>query len=158
MPRKPSPRAKKPAPVHAGSRHASPSTPHTHWREQMGTGHSDGLTPVRSLDLSKVGSVDQLVRAMSATSFGGRSLGEAADILELMVRDPGCKVVLTLSGAMTIAKQGLIICEMIERGWVHAVVSTGALMCHGLAETAGMLHFKADPTMPDEQLFEKGYN
>lgn len=158
MPRKSSPRAKKSAPVHAGSRHASPSTPHTHWREHMGTGHSDGLVPVRSLDLSKVSSVDQLVRAMSATSFGGRSLGEAADILELMVRDPGCKVVLTLSGAMTIAKQGLIICEMIERGWVHAVVSTGALMCHGLAETAGMLHFKADPTMPDEQLFEKGYN
>jgi deoxyhypusine synthase len=162
MPRKTSSRARKSPPVHAGSRHASPSTPHAapdgHWREKMGTGHSDGLTPVRSLDLSKVGSVDQLVRAMSATSFGGRSLGEAADILEAMVRDPGCKVVLTLSGAMTIAKQGLIICEMIERGWVHAVVSTGALMCHGLAETAGMLHFKADPTMPDEQLFEKGYN
>jgi deoxyhypusine synthase len=166
MPRKPSPRAKKSEPLHAGSRHAGPTAadhaahghPHGHWREHMGTGHSDGLTPVRSLDLAKVSSVDELVRAMSATSFGGRSLGEAADILELMVRDPGCKIVLTLSGAMTIAKQGLIICEMIERGWVHAVVSTGALMCHGLAETAGMLHFKADPNMPDEQLFEKGYN
>jgi deoxyhypusine synthase len=66
--------------------------------------------------------------------------------------------VLTISGAMTIAKQGLVICEMIERGWVHALVSTGALMCHGLAETAGMLHFKHDPAMPDEKLFDKGYN
>jgi deoxyhypusine synthase len=75
-----------------------------------------------------------------------------------MVRDEECKVVLTLSGAMTIAKQGLIICEMIERGWVQAVVSTGALMCHGLVETAGMLHFKADPSMSDETLFDKGYN
>jgi deoxyhypusine synthase len=155
MPRKSSSRGKRPAPPkHAGHGHSAPD----HWRHHMGTGHSDGLTPVRSLDLAQVGSVDDLVRAMSATSFGGRSLGEAADILETMVREPGCKVVLTLSGAMTIAKQGLIICEMIERGWVHAVVSTGALMCHGLAETAGMLHFKADPTMPDEQLFEKGYN
>ncbi len=129
-----------------------------HWRQHMGTGHSDGLQPVRSLDLSKVTSVDDLVRGMAATSFGGRSLGEAADILEAMVRDPGCKVVLTLSGAMTIAKQGLVIAEMIDRGWVHAVVSTGALMCHGLVETAGMLHFKADPKMPDEVLFQKGYN
>jgi len=129
-----------------------------HWRTHMGTGHSDGLVPVRSLDLSAVHSVDELVRGMAATSFGGRALGEAADILEIMVRDPGCKVVLTLSGAMTIAKQGLIITEMIERGWVHAVVSTGALMCHGLVETAGMLHFKHDPSMGDEKLFRKGYN
>jgi deoxyhypusine synthase len=129
-----------------------------HWRQHLGTGHSDGLEPVRSLDLAAVRSVDDLVRGMAATSFGGRSLGEAADILEAMVRDPRCKVVLTLSGAMTIAKQGLVICEMIERGWVHALVSTGALMCHGLAETAGMLHFKHDPALPDETLFEKGYN
>jgi len=149
MPRKP-----KPKPPRSKPRQPAAG----HWRHHMGTGHSDGLEPVRSLDLARVGSVDELVRAMSATSFGGRSLGEAADILEAMVRDPGCKVVLTLSGAMTIAKQGLIICEMIERGWVHAVVSTGALMCHGLAETAGMLHFKHDPAMPDEQLFDKGYN
>ncbi len=129
-----------------------------HWRHELGDGHSDGLQPVRSLDLAQVGSVDALVRGMSATSFGARSLGEAADILELMVRDPQCKVVLTLSGAMTIAKQGLVITEMIERGWVHAIVSTGALMCHGLVETAGMLHFKHDPAMPDDLLFEKGYN
>ncbi len=132
--------------------------PAGHWRTRMGTGHSDHLEPVRSLDLAAVHSVDDLVRGMAATSFGGRALGEAADILELMVREPGCKVVLTLSGAMTIAKQGLVICEMIERGWVHAVVSTGALMCHGLAETAGMLHFKHDPSLPDETLYEKGYN
>jgi deoxyhypusine synthase len=149
MPRKPkAPRSKR----------SKPRQPAAHWRTHMGTGHSDGLVPVRSLDLAAVRSVDDLVRGMAATSFGGRSLGEAADILEAMVRDPQCKVVLTLSGAMTIAKQGLVICEMIERGWVHAVVSTGALMCHGLAETAGMLHFKHDPAMPDEKLFDKGYN
>ena len=127
-------------------------------QRHLADGHSDHLQPVRSLDLSRTGSVDDLVRAMAATSFGGRTVGEAADILEAMVRDENCRVVLTLSGAMTIAKQGLVICEMIERGWVHAVVSTGALMCHGLVETAGMLHFKADPSMSDEVLFEKGYN
>jgi len=167
--RKPAPR-KSPRPAAAAGRrggHSALQAPadrgghghgHDHWRTHMGTGHSDGLQPVRSLDLAKVGSVDDLVRGMASTSFGGRSLGEAADVLELMVREKGCKVVLTLSGAMTIAKQGLVIAEMIERGWVHAVVSTGALMCHGLVETAGMLHFKADPSMPDEVLFEKGYN
>jgi deoxyhypusine synthase len=66
--------------------------------------------------------------------------------------------VLTLSGAMTIAKQGLVICEMIERGWVQAIVSTGALMAHGLVESLGMQHFAHDPSVPDDKLFERGYN
>jgi deoxyhypusine synthase len=47
-----------------------------------------------------------------------------------MVKDPKCKVVLTLSGAMTIAKMGKVICKMIDTGMVQAVVSTGALMAH----------------------------
>ena len=68
-------------------------------QRHLADGHSDHLQPVRSLDLSQVESVDDLVRAMAATSVGGRTVGEAADILERMVRDEGCKVVRTLSGA-----------------------------------------------------------
>jgi deoxyhypusine synthase len=95
---------------------------------------------------------------MSSTAFGGRRLGEAADVLEAMVRDRNCFRVVTISGAMTVAKQGLVLCEMIERGWVQAVVTTGALMTHGLSEGAGMLHFKHRPDMRDEDLYDRGYN
>jgi deoxyhypusine synthase len=124
----------------------------------FGTGHDDGLEPLAPLDLSKVDSVDALVRAMSRTAFGGRRLGEAADVLEAMVRDENCFRVVTISGAMTIAKQGLVLCDMIDRGWVQAVVATGALMTHGLVEGAGMLHFKHRQSMKDEDLFKRGYN
>ncbi len=130
----------------------------TAMRDRLADGHEDGLEPVHSLDLAALTSVDGLVRGMASTAFGGRNLGEAADVLEAMVRDESCFRVLTLSGAMTIAKQGLVIAEMIDRGWVQAIVSTGALMTHGLVETAGMLHFKHDPAMSDEELFKKGYN
>jgi len=123
-----------------------------------GTGHEDGLDPLSPLDPSKTDSVDALVRAMSQTAFGGRRLGEAADVLEAMLRDPDCFRVVTISGAMTIAKQGVLLCEMIDRGWVHAIVTTGALMTHGLSEGAGMLHFKHRPTMKDEDLYTRGYN
>ena len=125
---------------------------------KYGTGHDDGLEPLRALDIGAVRSVDDLVRAMANTAFGGRRLGEAADVLEAMVRDPECFRVVTISGAMTIAKQGLILCEMIERGWVQAIVTTGALMTHGLTEGAGMLHFKHRPSMRDEDLYPRGYN
>ncbi len=121
-------------------------------------GHQDGLEPVHPLDVGAASSVDALVRGMAGTAFGGRRLGEAADVFEEMVRDEDCFRVVTLSGAMTIAKQGLVLCEMIDRGWVQAIVSTGALMTHGLVEGAGMLHFKHRPGMDDEELYRKGYN
>ena len=127
-------------------------------RTRTHDGHEDGLQPLRSLDLDRCDSVDALVRGMGTTSFGGRTLGEAADVLEAMVRDKDCHLVLTLSGAMTIAKQGLVICEMIDRGWVHAIVSTGALMAHGLVESLGMTHFKHDPRLSDDELMDRGYN
>lgn len=123
-----------------------------------GSGFDDGLEPLVPLDVGRLDSVDALVAAMAKTAFGGRRLGEAADALEAMVRDPSCFRVVTISGAMTIAKQGLVLCEMIDRGWVQAVVATGALMTHGVVEGAGMLHFKHRSTMQDTELFERGYN
>lgn len=122
------------------------------------TGVEDGLIPLKSLELARVDDFDDMLRAMSLTAFGGRTMGQAADVLEEMVTDPECSVVLTLSGAMTVAKMGMVITEMVERGWVQAVVSTGALMTHGLVELAGMTHFKATRELDDATLFAKGYN
>jgi deoxyhypusine synthase len=119
---------------------------------------ADKLIPLEPLDLTKVKSIDDLVRAMSKTAFTGRQLGEAADVLEAMARDEDCFVVMTLSGAMTVAKQGLIVTELIDRGIVNAVVSTGALMAHGLVEATGRAHFRANPEVSDEELYEQGYN
>src|SRR5271157_3791813 len=119
----------------------------------------DRLVPLEPLDLGKVKSVDDLVRAMAKTAFTGRQLGEAADVLEVMARDEDCFVVMTLAGAMTVAKQSLIIAELIDRGIVNAIVSTGALMAHGLVEATGHAHFRYNPSkMDDEDLFRAGYN
>src|SRR5208283_2148444 len=89
----------------------------------------DRLIPLEPLDLGKVTSIDGLVRAMSKTAFTGRQLGEAADVL--------------------VAKQGLIVTELIDRGIVNAIVSTGALMAHGLVEASGRAHFRANPEVSD---------
>src|SRR6476469_1364480 len=118
----------------------------------------DRLIPLAPLDLSKVHSIDDLVRAMANTAFTGRQLGEAADVLEAMARDKDCFVVMTLAGAMTVAKQGLIVAELVDRGIVNAIVSTGALMAHGLVEATGRAHFRYNPEVPDTELYEQGYN
>jgi deoxyhypusine synthase len=121
-------------------------------------GRSDNLTPLESLDVNQATSFAALVRAMGKTAFNGRQLGRALDVLLAMAKDPECVVVLTLSGAMTVAKQGSIICELIERGVVNVVVSTGALMAHGLSEAVGLTHYAIEPDSDDKELFEKGYN
>ena len=119
---------------------------------------ADRLIPLAPLDLGEIHSIDDLVRAMSKTAFTGRQLGEAADVLEAMARDKDAFIVMTLAGAMTVAKQGLIIGELIERGIVNAIVSTGALMAHGLVEATGRAHFRHNPDFSDEELYEAGYN
>jgi len=118
----------------------------------------DKLRAIHPLDLSKCATIDQLVRAMGATAFTGRQIGDAADVLEAMARDSECFVVMTLSGALTVGKMGLIFCDLIDSGVVKAIVSTGALMAHGLVEATGRSHFRYDEKMDDKTLFLAGYN
>lgn len=117
-----------------------------------------GLEPTRALDLSTTSTFSELLAGMRDTAFAGRQLGEAADVLEEMVRDEGCLVVGTFSGAMTVAKQGLVLCDMIDRGMIDVIISTGALMAHGLVEAAGMRHFKVPRELNDRQMFYAGFD
>lgn len=121
-------------------------------------GAQDGLEALEPLDPEKIRSFSDLLAAMRKTAFGGRRLGEAYEALAAMIEDQDCFVVMTLSGAMTIAKMGKIISTMIDRGMVQAIVSTGALIAHGLTESVGKVHYRHDPSIPDEELFQKGYN
>ena len=115
-----------------------------------------GSSPLESLAVAKVSSFSQLLRGMSKTAFAGRQFGEAFDVLLEMARASECHVVLTLSGAMTVAKQGQIVCDLIERGIVSTVVATGALIAHGLTESIGLTHYRYDPTKSDETLLRAG--
>ncbi len=127
-------------------------------QRELHDGRKDGLVPLTALNLDEVNSFAELLTAMSQTAFSGRQLGEAYHVLLEMIADRDCRVVLTLSGAMTVAKQGKIICDMIDRGIVSAIVSTGALIAHGLTESIGLTHYRYDAGKSDEELYEQGYN
>jgi deoxyhypusine synthase len=95
---------------------------------------------------------------MARGTFGARQLGRAAEILSDMVADRECVVVGTFSGAMTVAKMGLVLAEMIDRGMLQVVISTGALISHGLVEAAGLHHYRHQSDLPDDELYRLGYN
>jgi deoxyhypusine synthase len=126
--------------------------------EDFHDGAKDGLEPLAPLDLHKVQDFDELLQAMGRTAFGGRTLGEAADVLTAMVGDQDCTIIGTFSGAMSVAKMGLMICEMIDKGWLQVIITTGALIAHGFIETLGRVHYKYPEHVSDRQLFHQGYN
>src|SRR3981081_1550444 len=95
---------------------------------------SDKLRPIFPLDLSKCRTIDELVRAMGDTAFTGRQIGDAADVLEAMGCDKDCFVAMTLSGALTVGKMGLIFCDLIYSGIDKDIVYTVALIDHCLLE------------------------
>jgi deoxyhypusine synthase len=115
----------------------------------------EGLEPLEPIDLGKIDDFDDALAAMEKTAFSGRQLGEAARILADVFTDPNDLTVLTISGAMSVAKQGLIICELIDRRYIDVVVTTGALVTHGLTEGMKGTHFKA-PKDDDLALYEQG--
>lgn len=124
----------------------------------FGNGFSDNLRPLSPIDLEKCKDTDDMVRSMGSASFGARQISKAADVLYRMTTDEDCFVVFTVSGAMTAAKMGLLICDMMERGMINTIVSTGALMAHGLVESTGRLHFENNPELSDDALYSRGYN
>lgn len=93
-------------------------------------------------------------------NYGGLAsdVADGAQTLHAMVSDKECSVFFTASGAMTIAKMGLIICDLIDHGMVRAVFTTGALMAHGLIESVGLKHYKFNPAHEDAMLADRGLN
>lgn len=126
--------------------------------ENYHDGAQDGLMPLEPLDIERINDFDELLQAMSRTSFGGRTMGEAADVLTAMVQDPDCTIIGSFSGAMSVAKMGLLICQMMDRGWLDVVISTGALIAHGFTETVGRVHYKCPQNQQDKDFYSQGYN
>jgi deoxyhypusine synthase len=125
---------------------------------ELHDGREDGFVPLESLDPDRIQSFAELLRAMHQTAFGGRQLGEAFEVMQAMINDADCLVVATLSGAMTVAKMGTLLCRMIDQGMIHVIVATGALITHGLTESIGLVHYRMPHGVPDPDLYAKGYN
>jgi len=114
------------------------------------------LTPLKPIDLSSINSFRELLEAMEKSAFCGRQLGRSYEILHDIFTDPETLVVLTLSGALTVAKQGQIICDLLDRDCIDIVVATGALLTHGIIEGMGVRHFISDD-IDDAEAYRRGY-
>ncbi len=102
--------------------------------------------------------VTELLTDLEQYGGVGAEVAHGAQVLRAMIEDSECTVFLTVSGAMTIAQMGLVICEMIEQKMVQSIATTGALVAHGLVESIGLKHYKHRPTLDDAALAKERIN
>jgi deoxyhypusine synthase len=103
-------------------------------------------------------SIGSLMGRLAPSGGLAAQVARGAKALEAMVNDKNCARFLTISGAMTVGKMDLIICDMIEQGFIHAISSTGALMAHGLVSSIGLKHYKYNPKYNDTELARRKLN
>src|ERR1043166_8953811 len=103
-------------------------------------------------------SASQLVTRLARYDGVAAQVARGAKALDVMAHDKNCARFLTVSGAMTVGKMDLVICDMIESGLSHAISSTGALMAHGLVSSIGLKHYKYNPAYDDTALARRKLN
>ena len=115
----------------------------------------------RALDEWINGKRSSVVGLMAALAqYGGvaAQVARGARALQAMTDDRSCIRFLTVTGAMTVGKMDLVICDMIEQGLIQAISSTGALMAHGLVSSIGLKHYKYNPKYNDTELARRKLN
>ncbi|MEM3068566.1 MAG: deoxyhypusine synthase family protein [Nitrososphaerales archaeon] len=112
--------------------------------------------PVKPIEVWKGMTVNELILQMkSSGSFSSGALAKAVDIYEKMIREKA-HIFLTLSGALVPAGLKKVIITLIKKGWVNAIVSTGANLVHDVLEAFGGEHHKGSPYVNDESLYKMG--
>jgi deoxyhypusine synthase len=116
---------------------------------------NDLLNPdmlVEHFDIKKFNSIE-LIDMMGKTAFQARNLHRAANILDMMMKEEGCVVFLTLAGSLISAGMQKIIVDMIENKMIDAIVSTGAnIVDQDFFEALGFRHYQGTPFVDDNEL------
>lgn len=112
------------------------------------------METVKQLEIVPGMSVETLVRSMGHCGFGARRLAEAVEIYELMLGGEYTKF-LTLSGAMVPAGMRNIVSDLIRKGYVDVLVTTGANLVHDIVESFGH-HCLGTPDSDDAALRAEG--
>src|SRR5262245_7978234 len=101
------------------------------------------------------------VRALIDTrlhAFNAARLGEACRIFtdKMLLPEHDTTIGLTIAGAMTPAGLGGCVVELMERGLVDFIISTGANLYHDLHYALNFTLHRGSPFVDDVELYEDG--
>ncbi len=119
----------------------------------------DDGEPVQQVQLRPGMSVAELVEQMGgAGAFNAGALYRASQIYEGMLRDASATRFFGLAGAMVPAGMGGTVADLIERGYIDVLVSTGANMVHDIVEAIGCRHLHGTASGSDTELRHQEIN
>ena len=109
--------------------------------------------PVRQVEVHPGMTAGALVDALGrAGAYNGGALARAVDLWERMLTDREAVRFFGLAGAMVPAGMGGIVADLIERGHIDVLVSTGANLTHDVIEAIGCSHFRGTADCSDVAL------
>lgn len=107
---------------------------------------------VKHVDIKAIDATP-IIDAMRDMSFTSRDTAAAADILNMMIRDDGCTVFLTLAGSTSAAGCMQVYVDMVKHNMVDAIIATGAsIVDMDFFEALGFRHYKGTPYADDKVL------
>ena len=108
--------------------------------------------PVKHIDIKSFDSTE-IIEAMKDMSFTARDTARAADILNRMIRDDECTIILCIAGSTIAAGCKQIYTDMVRHNMVDVIVATGAsIVDMDFFEALGFKHYKGSSFVDDRKL------
>ena len=103
--------------------------------------------------------VEDLVLEMGRTGvLGGGRIGAATEVVREMFSHSEYTNFLTLAGPIVPSGFRLAIGDLIDRGFLDAIVTSGANMTHDVIEALGFKHYQGSFNVDDRKILRQGYN
>ncbi|MFZ4740031.1 MAG: 1,9-bis(guanidino)-5-aza-nonane synthase [Bacteroidales bacterium] len=107
---------------------------------------------VKHIDIKSFDSTP-IVDAMRDMSFTSRDTANATDILNKMINEDECSIILTLAGSTSAAGCMQVYVDMVKANMIDAIVATGAsIVDMDFFEALGFKHYKGSPFVDDSKL------
>ena len=111
---------------------------------------------VKQIKLQQRMSVGHLLNEMNACGvLGAGKIGKATELAAEMFGDSDYTVFLTIAGPLVPAGLRNIIRDLIDKGYVNVLVTTGANMVHDMVEALGYHHLQGTFMAEDRKLKEE---
>ena len=108
--------------------------------------------PVKHIDIKSFDSTE-IIEAMKDMSFTARDTARAADILNLMISNDECTIILCIAGSTSAAGCKQIYTDMVRHNMVDVIVATGAsIVDMDFFEALGFKHYKGSSFVDDRKL------
>ena len=108
--------------------------------------------PVEHIDIKAFNST-AIIEAMRGMSFSAGETARAADILNMMINDKDCTIILCIAGSSSAAGCMQIYVDMVRFNMVDVIVATGATIVDmDFFEALGFRHYKGSDLVDDRQL------